>query len=101
MNRLRHLRRPSEQQASVVEYGLMMALVIVLAIAGIVGIAAKTSHLFDGLNSTFRGTDPGVAAYCTAIGEASGSKFTLTAGYPYDDSIMEKYSLAPGTYGCP
>ena len=84
-----------------VEYGLMMSLVLALAIAGIIAISAKTSQLFDGLNSTFQGTDPGVAAYCTAIDGASGSKFTLTAGYPYDDSIMGKYSLAPGTYACP
>jgi pilus assembly protein Flp/PilA len=55
----------SEEGASLVEYGLLVALIAVVCIAGITALGGSINGLFNGLSTTISGTSTGGAAPTT------------------------------------
>jgi pilus assembly protein Flp/PilA len=94
--------RRSEKGATMVEYGLMVALIAVVCIAAITAVGAKTNAIFGKVTDGLGGNNTELTVYCASfIREPGPYTFTLQAGYPFDDSVMATYHLAPGTYTCP
>ena len=92
--------RRSEKGATMVEYGLMVALIAVVCVVGVSAVGAKINAIFG---KVLAGGNPGLTAYCAFMLPETGPgyTFTLIAGIPYDDSVMAAHDLAPGTYTCP